>query len=174
MQIFFNKFFLSCISSQNKEKWQEDTDVLVEEDVYSGCYLVVYNDEVNSFEYVTITLIEVCEHSQEQAEQCTLQIHFRGKCVVKNGEFDELVKMRNEIVEIYASGFHYSSPRVEVARKGDKTTSIKFKSTGYSDNWQELSTAKKSTITCVKGKIKKQVTAVKPVCPTGFKKASKP
>ncbi len=97
MQIFFNKFFLSCISSQNKEKWQEDTDVLVEEDVYSGCYLVVYNDEVNSFEYVTITLIEVCEHSQEQAEQCTLQIHFRGKCVVKNGEFDELVKMRNEI-----------------------------------------------------------------------------
>jgi len=84
------------------------------------------------------------------------------------------VKIRNEIVEIYASGFHYSSPRVEVARKGDKTTSIKFKSTGYSDNWQELSTAKKSTITCVKGKIKKQVTAVKPVCPTGFKKASKP
>lgn len=84
------------------------------------------------------------------------------------------VKMKNEIVEIYASGFHYSSPRVEVARKGDKTTSIKFNSTGYSDNWQELITAKKSTVTCVKGKIKRQVTAVKPVCPTGFKKAFKP
>jgi len=97
MQFFLNMFSITCISSKNEEKWQEDTDVLVEEDVLLGSHLIVYNDEVNSFEYVIITLIEVCEHSQEQAEQCTLQIHFRGKCVVKNGQFEELVKMRNEI-----------------------------------------------------------------------------
>jgi hypothetical protein len=84
------------------------------------------------------------------------------------------VKMKNEIVEIYASGFHYSSPRVEVARKGDKTVSLKLKSAGYSDSWQELVTLKKMTITCVKGKVKKQVTATKPNCPTGYKKVSKP
>jgi len=42
-------------------------------------------------------LIEVCNHSAEQAEQCTLMIHFKGKCGVKSGEFDELVTMRNEI-----------------------------------------------------------------------------
>jgi ATP-dependent Clp protease adaptor protein ClpS len=80
-------------STSPKYNPQEDLETLIE----SGWVIVLYNDEVNSFEYVTITLIEVCEHSQEQAEQCTLQIHFRGKCIVKNGEFDELVKMRNEI-----------------------------------------------------------------------------
>ncbi|MHA8049698.1 ATP-dependent Clp protease adaptor ClpS [Aquirufa sp. ROCK-SH2] len=97
MQIFSNKFFLSSFSFQNIEKWQEDTDVLVEEEVLPGFTLIVYNDEVNTFEYVTITLIEVCQHSQEQAEQCTLQIHFKGKCSVKNGDYEDLVKMRNEI-----------------------------------------------------------------------------
>ncbi len=97
MQIFLNNFFLSSFSSENKEKWQEETEVLVDEEVNSGFHLVVYNDEVNTFEYVIITLIEVCEHSQEQAEQCTLQIHFKGKCSVKNGDYEDLVKMRNEI-----------------------------------------------------------------------------
>ena len=68
-----------------------------DEEVIPSHQLVVYNDEVNSFDYVIVTLMEVCEHSPEQAEQCTLQIHFRGRCGVKSGDFDELVSMRNEI-----------------------------------------------------------------------------
>jgi len=59
--------------------------------------LVVYNDEVNTFDWVIDTLIEVCKHTSEQAEQCTLIIHYKGKCSVKEGEFDELTGMRNEI-----------------------------------------------------------------------------
>ncbi len=85
------------ISFQNQEKHQEDVEVAFDEEVIASHQLVVYNDEVNSFDYVIITLMEVCEHSPEQAEQCTLQIHFRGKCSVKSGGFDELVSMRNEI-----------------------------------------------------------------------------
>ena len=85
------------ISFQNQEKHQEDVAIALEEDVVASHQLVVYNDEVNSFDYVIITLMEVCEHSPEQAEQCTLQIHFRGRCGVKSGEYDELVSMRNEI-----------------------------------------------------------------------------
>ncbi|MBO0947081.1 ATP-dependent Clp protease adaptor ClpS [Fibrella forsythiae] len=69
-------------------------DEVVETEVYN---LVVFNDEVNTFEYVIDTLIEVCEHSPEQAEQCTLLIHYKGKCTVKNGGFEELVPLRNEI-----------------------------------------------------------------------------
>jgi ATP-dependent Clp protease adaptor protein ClpS len=76
---------------------QTDVDVLVEELTSLGHQLVVYNDEVNSFEYVIITLIEVCEHTAEQAEQCTLMIHFRGKCGVKSGAYEDLLSMRNEI-----------------------------------------------------------------------------
>ena len=69
-------------------------DETVETEVYN---LVVFNDDINTFEYVTNTLIEVCEHTSEQAEQCTLLIHYKGKCTVKNGGFEELAPLRNEI-----------------------------------------------------------------------------
>ena len=59
--------------------------------------LVIYNDDVNTFEWVIATLIEVCSHTSEQAEQCTLIIHYKGKCSVKEGEYEELIFMRNEI-----------------------------------------------------------------------------
>jgi ATP-dependent Clp protease adaptor protein ClpS len=59
--------------------------------------LIVYNDDVNTFDWVIDTLVEVCKHTNEQAEQCTLIIHYKGKCSVKEGEFEELIGMRNEI-----------------------------------------------------------------------------
>jgi ATP-dependent Clp protease adaptor protein ClpS len=61
--------------------------------------LVVFNDDVNTFDHVIDTLIKVCRHTQEQAEQCTLLIHYKGKCAVKQGSFEELVPMRNAICE---------------------------------------------------------------------------
>ncbi|CAN5532355.1 ATP-dependent Clp protease adaptor ClpS [Spirosoma endophyticum] len=77
--------------------WSTNVDVLdevVETDVHN---LVVFNDEVNTFDHVIETLIDVCAHTPEQAEQCTLLIHYKGKCSVKNGSWEELVPMRNEI-----------------------------------------------------------------------------
>jgi len=61
--------------------------------------LVVFNDDINTFDHVTSTLIRVCKHSAEQAEQCTLIIHFKGKCTVKTGSFDELRPMKDAICE---------------------------------------------------------------------------
>jgi ATP-dependent Clp protease adaptor protein ClpS len=61
--------------------------------------LVVFNDDVNTFDFVIQTLIEVCNHTPEQAEQCTLIIHYRGKCSVKKGSFEELRPMRDAITE---------------------------------------------------------------------------
>jgi ATP-dependent Clp protease adaptor protein ClpS len=66
----------------------EDVDVLTStEDPYS---LIVWNDEVNTFEWVIETLMEVCGHSQEQAEQCAMIIHTNGKYAVKRGSYDDL------------------------------------------------------------------------------------
>lgn len=59
--------------------------------------LIVFNDDVNSFDHVIETLIDVCSHSAEQAEQCTMIIHYKGKCTVKTGVFDELAPMKNDI-----------------------------------------------------------------------------
>ena len=61
--------------------------------------LVVFNDEVNTFDHVIATLIRVCQHTPEQAEQCTLLIHYKGKCPVKTGTFDYLKPMRESICE---------------------------------------------------------------------------
>jgi len=59
--------------------------------------LILHNDEVNSFDFVIESLIEVCEHTTEQAEQCTFLVHYKGKCDVKSGGFDFLRPMRHAL-----------------------------------------------------------------------------
>ena len=59
--------------------------------------LVVFNDDVNTFDHVIDTLVDVCKHEPTQAEQCAMIIHLKGKCAVNSGEYDELVSQRNEI-----------------------------------------------------------------------------
>lgn len=61
--------------------------------------LVVFNDDINTFEHVIETLIMICKHTTEQAEQCTWLIHHKGKCTVKNGSYDELKPMREGICD---------------------------------------------------------------------------
>ena len=61
--------------------------------------LVVFNDDFNTFAHVIDTLIKVCKHTPEQAEQCTWIIHYRGKCAVKTGTFEFLKPMREAICE---------------------------------------------------------------------------
>ncbi len=71
-----------------KEKLSED--LLLEEEVVKQNEIILFNDDVNTFDHVINTLIDVCEHSPEQAEQCSLIVHYNGKCTVKTGEYDDL------------------------------------------------------------------------------------
>ncbi len=80
-------------------KEQESVDVLEEVIDEDLCDLVVFNDDVNTFEHVINILMKVCKHSAEQAEQCTYLIHFKGKCTVKNGSFTELRPMCESILD---------------------------------------------------------------------------
>ncbi len=61
--------------------------------------LVVHNDEFNTFDHVINTLIKVCKHDAHQAEQCTYIIHYKGKCSVKNGSFNELKPMKDGVTD---------------------------------------------------------------------------
>ena len=72
----------------SKEKIQEALDVLEKEANLNE--IVLYNDEVNTFDHVIETLIGACDHTPEQAEQCSLIVHYKGKCTVKTGEYDDL------------------------------------------------------------------------------------
>lgn len=71
-----------------KEKVSEE--LLLEEDVVKQNEIVLFNDDVNTFDHVIETLIDVCEHTPEQAEQCSLIVHYNGKCTVKTGEYNDL------------------------------------------------------------------------------------
>lgn len=62
-------------------------------------FLILHNDNVHSFEYVTHALIEVCKHSFEQASQCTLITHYKGKCDVKKGGFKTLKPLKEALLE---------------------------------------------------------------------------
>ncbi len=72
----------------SKEKIQED--LLVETKEQNLNEIVLYNDDVNTFDHVIDTLIYACEHTPEQAEQCSILVHYKGKCTVKTGEYKEL------------------------------------------------------------------------------------
>ena len=79
------------------EKIQEE--VLVEEQVGVNNEIVLYNDDVNTFDHVIETLIRVCNHTSEQAEQCAILVHYKGKCIVKTGSFDELKPQCTQLLE---------------------------------------------------------------------------
>lgn len=80
-----------------REKVSEE--LLLEEDLAANNEIILYNDEVNTFDHVIDTLIRVCDHTAEQAEQCSLIVHYNGKCTVKTGEFTELKPQCTQLLE---------------------------------------------------------------------------
>lgn len=61
--------------------------------------IIVFNDDVNTFDHVIETLIRVCEHTPIQAEQCAILVHYTGKCGVKSGSYDELKPQCTALLE---------------------------------------------------------------------------
>ncbi|SLK04407.1 ATP-dependent Clp protease adaptor protein ClpS [Salegentibacter salarius] len=61
--------------------------------------IVLYNDDYNTFDHVIETLIYACEHTPVQAEQCAILVHYKGKCTVKTGSFDELKPRCSKLLE---------------------------------------------------------------------------
>lgn len=80
-------------------KIERDEEVDVMDEVGHTCSLIVWNDSVNTFEWVIETLVDICGHSQEQAEQCAMIIHHNGKYAVKNGTYDFLKPMCDAITD---------------------------------------------------------------------------
>ena len=77
----------------------EKTRIDVLTDFEKPYRIIVWNDEVNTFEWVIETLIEICGHRQEQAEQCALLIHTKGKYAVKNGTYEILKPQKDAITD---------------------------------------------------------------------------
>ena len=77
-----------------KQSFEKDTEVNNKEKYI----LLLFNDDIHSFDYVIENLIEVCEHSSEQAEQCAMLAHYKGSCEVKEGSDIVVKKMHIELI----------------------------------------------------------------------------
>ncbi|MCT4630406.1 ATP-dependent Clp protease adaptor ClpS [Winogradskyella sp.] len=80
-----------------KEKLLEE--LLLEEEVLKQNEIVLFNDDVNTFDHVIDTLIYACDHTPEQAEQCSIIVHYKGKCTVKTGSYDDLKPRCSKLLE---------------------------------------------------------------------------
>lgn len=88
---------IKLLNMSTKEKVLEE--VLVEEGITGNSEIVLFNDDVNTFDHVIDTLIRVCDHTPEQAEQCSIIVHYNGKCTVKTGEYDKLKPQCTQLLE---------------------------------------------------------------------------
>jgi ATP-dependent Clp protease adaptor protein ClpS len=64
----------------------------------NNCNLILFNDEIHTFDYVIDVLMEICHHTNIQATQCTIITHFKGNCDIKKGTYKELIPLRNALV----------------------------------------------------------------------------
>lgn len=85
------------MQSSTNTKFQPSADTLTL--AAEPCMLIVWNDDVNTFEWVIETLVEVCGHTSEQAEQCAIIIDSKGKYAVKEGDYDTLKPMCDAITD---------------------------------------------------------------------------
>ena len=92
-------FVQIMISMKPAHKQEKQVDVMEAVETTDIMELVVFNDDVNTFDHVIATLIRVCKHTPEQAEQCAFLIHYKGKCPVKSGSFEFLRPFREAICE---------------------------------------------------------------------------
>lgn len=89
---------MELIKMNTKRKEQVTVDIL--EQLEHQYELVLFNDEVNTFDFVIDSLINVCNHTDEQAHQCTLIVHYKGKCTVKTGELSDLKPRCTKLLEL--------------------------------------------------------------------------
>ena len=84
-----------------KPLWEEEEDILVDDDIGSDqpAHIIVFNDDVNSFDWVIQCFMDVLKHSHEQAEQLSIIIHFKGKATVKSGSKGELVPLCEALLD---------------------------------------------------------------------------
>lgn len=92
--MFLIKFYSSY--DDPKRKYEEETDTLLLEDEVNK--LILWNDDVNTFDFVIDSLIEICNHTPEQAEQCAILVHYKGKCTVKTGSLEVLIPMHEKLL----------------------------------------------------------------------------
>lgn len=83
----------------SSQKAAPKKEVIVSKKAKEENHLVLFNDEVNTFDHVIDSLVEVCKHERQQAEQCSIIVHYNGKCEIKKGAYFKLKPMQEALIE---------------------------------------------------------------------------
>ena len=89
--------------SNNKPQIEKESELEVLSQVKREHEIILYNDDVNTFDHVINTLVAYCDHTYEQAEQCAYIVHYSGKCIVKTGSYEELEPICQKLLEAQLS-----------------------------------------------------------------------
>lgn len=84
--------------NQGNPLQEKQDNVLFLDENQQECKLVLHNDDFNTFDFVIDCLIDICGHTMEQATQCTMLVHYKGKCTVKTGNLDTLKSMNEKLL----------------------------------------------------------------------------
>ncbi|SDL99524.1 ATP-dependent Clp protease adaptor ClpS [Chryseobacterium taihuense] len=91
-------FFNNSVKNYGNPKRQYEEEILVLDETDEVYKLVLYNDDIHTFDEVIEALIQICKHEPMQAEQCTMLVHYKGKCTVKTGSMDLLKPMHDKLI----------------------------------------------------------------------------
>ena len=80
-----------------KIQTQQEEELATLEDM--GCNLVLFNDDYHTFDYVIKALMDICRHTYEQAQQCSILVHYNGRCTVKHGSYDDLLPLHTALLD---------------------------------------------------------------------------
>jgi ATP-dependent Clp protease adaptor protein ClpS len=92
---------MESVMMHNDYETQED--VAIEVDIDEKFVLMLYNDDVNTFDHVIECLVDICGHARLQAEQCATIVHTKGKCDIKHGNYKNLEKMCTKLLNLQLS-----------------------------------------------------------------------
>ena len=97
---YISKNNIRMIRYATQPMWETEKDSAVDvlEQESHKYQIIVYNDDVNTFDFVIECLIEICKQTLEQAEQCTILVHYKGKCTVKTGSMELLKPMHEKLI----------------------------------------------------------------------------
>ncbi len=89
--------------SKEKPQIEKESEAELLTQVEREHEIILYNDDVNTFEHVINTLVAYCDHTYQQAEQCAYIVHYSGKCAVKSGSYEELEPICLKLLEAQLS-----------------------------------------------------------------------
>lgn len=95
----FGQNLKEMITTKMSTYTETDLDDVLIEELIDEKQIILYNDDVNTFDWVIESLIKVCKHEVQQAEQCAHLVHYTGKCAVKEGSYDRLVPMCTALLD---------------------------------------------------------------------------